>query len=520
MSAAVEKAAVAEDPQTSPIPEEKGDISALLLERLDAWKHACGYLENYVEATASLHKSLSKEFDKVLKTVNEPLREGNHFAQANGGIASFFENIRANTTALSNSQLETEKTLKGQILPILHRLHAEIKNKHKELTSGAAKGAKAVEKARGLTQKHIEHLGTNTANFDSIGAKMEPSQDPYIIHRVVQHHLHKQILEENAHKKDLLDVQNNFLVFEKHVIETIKGALSQFFQVLGGQADRNKVLYGDINANFQNIPDEFEWTNFTIRSADILVDPTSPNRTLEAIKFPNQEHKSSQPLVNGMLQRKGKIMKSYDSYHYAVTPAGYFHEFSKNNDFKDHPEPELSLYLPECTIGAAPAAGEAKFIIAGKDANKNQHLTGKHEFTFKAGGYDEAMKWYGVVEQFTTGKLTRQNSLASPASAGSPSAEVVPEPTIPEEKPVAQDKEVAAAVTGAEKPTAPPLDTAAAVAAKPTTTPTTTTAPTSATVATPASATKETAPKSEPATATSEKGEKSHKKFGLFGRSK
>ncbi|KAF3146677.1 hypothetical protein TWF569_004993 [Orbilia oligospora] len=497
MSAAVQIAAVAEDPLTSPIPQEKGDVAALLLERLDAWKHACGYLEEYVEATANLHKSLSKDYDKVLKTVNEPLREGHHFSQANGGVASFFENIRANTQALANTQLETEKALRGQLLPTLNRLHSEIKNKHKELTSGAAKGAKAVERARGLTQKQLEHLGTNTANFDSVGGKIEPTQDPYIIQRAVQHHLHKQVLEENAHKKDLLDVQNNFLVFEKHVLETLRGAFSQFFQIAGGQTDKNKQFYADINANFQNIPDEFEWTNFTVRSAEVLIDPTTPNRSLDAIKFPNQDHRSSQPLINGLLSRKGKIMKSYDSYHYAVTPAGYLHEFSKNNDFKEHPEPELSLYLSECVIGAPPAAGEAKFIVAGKDANKNQHLTGKHEFSFKAGGHDEAMKWYSIIEQFTTGKLTRQNSIASTKSPVSdPTSPVIVGETIPEEKPAVAKAAVE------EKPAAPPIDTKAA--AKPEASGSTS-APASAKV-------------KSPTTGTAEKGEKSHKKFGLFGR--
>ncbi|KAF3902590.1 hypothetical protein ABW21_db0207904 [Orbilia brochopaga] len=515
MSAAVETAQVGADPLTSPIPVEKGNVAELLLERVNAWKHACGFMEEYVEATANLHKHISKHYDAVLKTVSEPLREGHHFSQANGGVASFFENVRANTQALANSQLETEKALRAQILQTLNRLHAEIKNKHKELTNGAAKGAKGVEKARGLTQKQLEHLGQNTANFDSIGGKVEPANDPYIIQRGVQHHLHKQILEENAHKKDLLDVQNNFLTFEKHVLTTMRSALSQFFQVVSQQTDKNRQLYGDINANFQNIPDEFEWTNFTVRSAEILIDPTTPDRKLDNIKFPNQDHRSSTPLVNGLLQRKGKIMKSYDAYHYAVTPAGYLHEFSKNNDFKEHPEPELSLYLPECVIGAAPASGEVKFIVAGKDANKNPHLTARHEFAFKAGGHDEALKWHSIIEQFTTGKLTRQNSLASTAApASDPTSPVVAGETIPEEKPVGQDAAVAAAVSGEEKPIAPPIDTAAATTAAPTGAGT---APPSATTSAPTSAAP--AAQSEPSTATADKGgHHGHKKFGLFGR--
>jgi hypothetical protein len=39
----------------------------LLLERLQAWKHMCCYLEDYIETTAKVQKSHSKEYEKVLK---------------------------------------------------------------------------------------------------------------------------------------------------------------------------------------------------------------------------------------------------------------------------------------------------------------------------------------------------------------------------------------------------------------------------------------------------------------------
>ena len=41
--------------------------SSLLLERLQAYKHACDYLENYVSATEKVEKSHAKEYEKVLK---------------------------------------------------------------------------------------------------------------------------------------------------------------------------------------------------------------------------------------------------------------------------------------------------------------------------------------------------------------------------------------------------------------------------------------------------------------------
>lgn len=38
-----------------------------MLERLQAWKHMCGYLEEYIDATAKIHKSQAKDYEKVLK---------------------------------------------------------------------------------------------------------------------------------------------------------------------------------------------------------------------------------------------------------------------------------------------------------------------------------------------------------------------------------------------------------------------------------------------------------------------
>lgn len=41
--------------------------SSLLLERLQAYKHACGYLESYIAETEKVHKAHAKEYEKCLK---------------------------------------------------------------------------------------------------------------------------------------------------------------------------------------------------------------------------------------------------------------------------------------------------------------------------------------------------------------------------------------------------------------------------------------------------------------------
>jgi hypothetical protein len=46
---------------------DSSQITRLFAERLQAWKHACGYFEDYIKATEKLEHSQGKEYEKVLK---------------------------------------------------------------------------------------------------------------------------------------------------------------------------------------------------------------------------------------------------------------------------------------------------------------------------------------------------------------------------------------------------------------------------------------------------------------------
>jgi hypothetical protein len=387
---------------------DTSDTTALLQERLQAWKHMTAYLEDYIGEVAKDEKSSAKEKEKILKTVSHPLKEGHHFDQSLGGVAGLFENIRSNTQAQSNLHLETSKNLTGSVLPILERLHTEIKNKTKELNSGAAKGAKAVDKARNVSQKHIELLGQYTAMFDSAGGRIDAHNDPYVIQRGIRHRLNKQILEENNNRQDLLSVQDSFKQFEAHVIATVQNALNSFNQIMGGQADRQKAMYGDIAGTAQRIPPEFEWNGFIHRNSDKMVDPNAPPRSMANVTFPNQGHRATKPLIEGSLERKSRALGKlggYSASYYAVTPAGYLHEFKDDDDFREDPSPKLSLYLPDCTVGASDGV---KFTIKGKDVSGGKigsKLATTSELTFKAHTPGDAAQWHNIIVQ-QAGKYT------------------------------------------------------------------------------------------------------------------
>jgi hypothetical protein len=387
-------------------------VTRLFNERLQAWKHACGYLEDYIKATEKLHHSHGKEYEKVLKTVSSPLKEGHHFDQQLGGVAGMFESIRSNTTGISNLNYETEKVLKGTILPIFERLHTEVKSKTKELTKGAGKGSKLVDKARNTTQSHIEKLGQQTAAWDATGGKIHAHDDPYLLQRGVRHRLNKQIIEENNNRQDLIQVQNSFAQFEAHVLQTIQHGIGQFNQVVAKQADQTKLMYGDITSTAQRIPTDFEWNGFVHRNSNILIDPQAPPRTLANVQFPNMNHPATQPLVAGSLERKSKLTRSYKAAYYVVTPSKYLHEFNTDDDLAKDPTPENSLFLPDCVVGALDGA---KFAIKGKDVSKGKlgvNISTTHEYQLKAHTATDAQTWYQIIKS-AAGQVTAELPEAS-----------------------------------------------------------------------------------------------------------
>ena len=304
------------------------------------------------------------------------------------------------------------------MLPILDRLHKEIKNKAKELSSGAQKSAKEVEKARNNTQKHIELLGQHSATFDSSFGKMDAHNDPYIVQRGIFHRLNKQVLEENNNKHDLVSVQNNFATFENHVIEIMQQSLMSFNQIVGMQMQKNQQLYADMLGAAQRVPMDFEWVNFATRNQHMLVDPDSPDRTVESITFPNQNHKSTKPLIEGTLSRKSRnklSMAGYSAGYYVVTPSKFLHGFKDNDNYRNDPTPDISLYLPDATIGAT---NGDKFNVKGKDVSKGigSKLSGSSEIAFKAHTSADADKWFEIISA-TAGAAPAKGILADEPSS-------------------------------------------------------------------------------------------------------
>ncbi|EGE85622.1 PH domain-containing protein [Blastomyces gilchristii SLH14081] len=449
---------------------DMSNSSKVLYNRLQAWKHVCGYLENYITATHKAHESQSKEFGKILKALPEPLEDASHFSEGKGGVVGLFDNLRTNTGAIVDLHRDTEKNLENLVLPILKQLHQEIKSKAEGVEHGAEKCAKQVRKATAATHKHIEMLGKYTAAFD-VGGKLEPAHDPYILRRGTSHRMNRQVAEENNYREEMLQVQNSLSLFESHIVKTMQAALLQFSNCMGAHSGSVGKLYANMVDTAQQIPDNFEWMNFSVRNEEILINPDKPARTISDAIFPNQTHSATKALIEGTLERKSRAMiKGYSPGYYAISPAGYLHGFKDNDDYNREPTADISLYIPECSIGSGDGV---KFTIKGKDVSGGkvgQAFSTTTELTFKAHSKEIAEDWLdvltklanrsgpgsgsGAVSQTTSPAVSRTTSGAHgiPPPVAQPAAETTEIPPAPTAATSQQEEGTIAPLVDAGRP--------------------------------------------------------------------
>lgn len=302
---------------------------------------------------------------------------------------------------------------------MFERLHSEIKNKQKELSKGAGKSSKAVDKARADTQKHVERLGAHTSTYHGLTAK-DADNDPYVLHRGINHRLNKQVGEENSNRQDLLAVQRGFSQFETHIVQTFQQGLAQFNTTVGSQADQQKQLYSITAQTAQAVDPNHEWNLFVRRNDGVLIDPQAPAKTLDNATFPNQHHESTRPMCQGTLERKSGMLRKFDSSFYVITPSRFFHEFKSDDDTNIDPTPELSLFLPDCSTGML---NGNLFSLKGKDVSKGKlgsAVSMSKDYEFRASNGDNAQTWYNIIIGLIGKAPQEVMSPTSPKTATSP----------------------------------------------------------------------------------------------------
>lgn len=135
-------------------PDDVGDPSDPLYARfksnplldpvlMTAWRHVIGNLIEYFEQIESMHKTQSKEYAKLSKTLQVPFKTAEF---AVDGVTTIWQAMRDKAVQMSTFYQEEADILKAGIIAELTRLRADIKKHLGDLDKEGVQGSKKVGK--------------------------------------------------------------------------------------------------------------------------------------------------------------------------------------------------------------------------------------------------------------------------------------------------------------------------------------------------------------------------------------
>jgi hypothetical protein len=176
-----------------------------------------------------------------------------------------------------------------------------------------------------------------------------------------------------------------------------------------------------LDETMSSLAPDREWISFAARS-DHLLDPDTPLRNPETVKYPLKDDPSVIPVHTGHLERKKRFTRAYRESYFVLTPAGFLHEYS-SSDPASHggSAPMFSLFLPACTLGppSSASAKSNKFHLEGrKDGNglfKGGSFgflgRGQHEWTFRAKSREDMMEWWNDIRMLCARYLVASDEM-------------------------------------------------------------------------------------------------------------
>ncbi|EIN03492.1 hypothetical protein PUNSTDRAFT_78092 [Punctularia strigosozonata HHB-11173 SS5] len=398
--------------------------SDVLIERFTAWKAIVKQLIAYFEGIADIQNNTAKELTKLGAVIQVPFRAGNQFL-GEGGLQDVFYAVRDKTRAIADQHANLGRTLDSSIVQHLHKLHAEIKAHVKNIQNDTGKLATAVAKERELSARLVGELSTSISVFKNTPLSVTSRADPYVANAAVRAQLTKQVHAENALQKSIIVMQQNSAHFEEGLVRALQSAWATFADWQARTSAEVQATWRAMGDAMAGVEPDREWIAFSARS-DQLVDPETPLRNPDHIRYPSKEDPSVVAVHAGYLERKKRYTRHYKEAYYVLTPAGFLHEFA-SSDPRQSTQPVFSLFLPACTLGpptsATSLSGSHKFHIELSPLNKS---TGKSSirkrmstlgrsstqaYTFRARNHSELMEWWNDLRMLCSRYLVASESV-------------------------------------------------------------------------------------------------------------
>ncbi|KAK9766749.1 hypothetical protein K7432_003938 [Basidiobolus ranarum] len=390
--------------------------SDIFEQRLYAWKSTIKQLIFYFQTIAETEQQSARGYSKAFSSMQVPLKEGHHLLPVgSNGVQDVAAAVNSTTQQLVEYHTEFARCITDQTVGNLTRLKTEIKSRllstKKDLINHETNLGRERQNSAKLISEYDQACYTADGHSSPNG-KPGP-MDPWLVYNNLQKQLSKQIFEENSFHKTMLSTQKSLEIFEASIIETLKNTLESYYKWRSANITKILEQINMANEVIAVLSPAHEWNAFFEKNKPPLIDPDSPETSIEAISYPNKDHPLTVPLKYGVMERQGGVFKSVKRDHCFLTSSGFLHGYPNSDPTAG--SPEFSIYLPSSVMRGYSESNIA-FEIAEKGSGGLFHRA-EHTYVFRFLKREDLNEWWGAIREFTkTTEETPFNSNSQPTS--------------------------------------------------------------------------------------------------------
>lgn len=333
----------------------------------------------------------------------------------------FVASIRGHISDSYKKSYELHLKIEEQVIPDLKRLLDETSKRQKVYLSDSKSQRKQLDKVRDSVAKISAELDQSVQEFNRgvhSSNKNDYKKDPYYIKKHLLDGATQQIQAENSRIEFLANCEMQLKAFESKTLAELRRIFDLLSQNIVNSYTGTVDQVQSLNTIFKGINDNNEWVAFVQQNNTNMItagnvtdkmealsigSPDNANiykRSIDNVVFPNYDHVSTKPLIEGILALKSSILgisKNYTNQYVVISPSGYL--FCLKSEKLIESNPNFVLYLPDCevqTLGSSGKLGEFKFSLRGKDVS-TVSLKPKKKHVFKASSEQDYQKWIDVI---------------------------------------------------------------------------------------------------------------------------
>jgi len=384
----------------SPVPTT-GNPTEILANRFQAWRKVLKDLITYFREVQASYDHKAKSLLKVSNIINNTVAPPMFLAS--GGIDDAIQMLRGyHKTAIVEAN--KSRDIENDVIMALTGLRSDLSQKIKEIKNLSGDFKNSVDKEMEATRRIVNQLQEGLGHSDVDPAAMTGRQDPYLLKLAVDRQVERQVDEENYLHQAYLNLEASGRELEAIVVGEIQKSFNALTGILRREADSAYHTLEELRTGPIAMPKDHEWNAF-IDKDEHFVDPRLPVREAQYISYPGRDNELAQEVRAGLLERKGKYLKSYTAGWYVLSPT-HLHEFKSADKAQ---APIMSLYLPEQKLGSHSNQGSSsnKFMLKGRQTGSMHR---GHSWVFRAESYETMMAWYHDVQALTEKSPQERNA--------------------------------------------------------------------------------------------------------------